>query len=285
MNMNRALVASASFVALLLAASVASTAAHAANSAAGIYKGTYASYSAGGDYGTVSIVINNQGGTTCDFSSTPNGYGTITTDGSVTSTSPYLAMSCAEGVSNGGEWYAASNSSSLAGGTITGTWTSIVGVMTGPPEPTGSFEASYVSALTAIDPAAMAGIWQGDWLGNLTVLPATAGLVITYIGQNFASDSEPGTPAAGSPLWLVSGVGPTTILPGTAVTLPMYAPADPTPTQPFPSTIAQWGSITITFLDCRTATALLSGPIGETGFNLELLADVAGAAGLLRSGS
>ena len=163
MNMNRAPVASASFVALLVAASVTSTGAHAANSAAGIYKGTYASYSAGGDYGTVSIVINDQGGTMCDFSSTPNGYGTITTDGSVTSTSPFLAMSCA--FENGGDFYAASNSSSLPGGAITGFWMSYGGEMTGPPEPTGSFEATYVSALTAIDPAAMAGIWQGNWLG------------------------------------------------------------------------------------------------------------------------
>ena len=282
MNMNRGSFLSACFVALLLAASVVSTVAHAANSAAGIYKGTYASYAAGGDYGTVTILINDQGGTTCDFFSTPNGYGTITTDGSVTSTSPFLAMSCAEGISNGGIWYAESISSSLAGGAIAGIWTSIEGVMTGPPEPTGSFEASYVSALTAIAPAAMAGAWEGG-PGSLNFLPTDAGLVISFIGWTneafTTTGGQPVGPVMGSPIWLLSDVGPTTIFPGTPVTLNMFVSASPQAAQPLPSTVVPWGSISMTFLDCHHAVANMSGPWVAGPMTLQMLAGVAGSPG------
>jgi hypothetical protein len=281
MNTRRVSVWSAAVVALLVAASL--TRGARAADAAGIYKGSYASYSAGGDYGTVTILINDQGATTCDFYSTPNGYGRITTGGSVAATAPFLAMSCADaGISNGGEWYAVSDSSSLAGGSISGTWTSAVGVMNGVPPPTGSFEATYVSALTAIAPAAMAGFWD-DGFGGFTILPAGAGLVITYIGVNTAAYTvagQPYGPVMGSPLWLVSDVGPTTIFPGTAIILNMYTPAGPTTDQPVPSTVVPWGSLSITFLDCHSATASLTGPITQfPPMYLHMLAGVAGAPG------
>lgn len=281
MNTNRGLVPRAFLVALLLAASLGHSA-HAANSAAGIYKGSYASFGAGGDYGTVTIVINDQGATTCDFFSTPNGYGVITTDGSVTSTTPFLAMSCADGINNGGEWYAGSDSSSVAGGAIGGTWTSIVGVMTGPPLPTGTFQATYVSALTAIDPAAMAGAWEGG-SGAFNFLPADAGFVVSFIGWTNEAHSTvtgvPVGPVAGSPLWLLSDVGPKTIFPGTPVTLNMYVPASSTAAQPIPSTVVPWGSMSITFLDCHDAIGTISGPTLSALGYMQMIAGVAGAPG------
>ncbi|GAA0706067.1 hypothetical protein GCM10009105_04000 [Dokdonella soli] len=282
MNKGRASFLSASFVAFLVAASLASTA-HAADSAAGIYKGSYASYAPGGDYGAVTIVINDQGGTVCDFYSTPNGYGAITTGGSVTSTAPFLGLTCANsGLNNGGAWYATSNSPSVAGGSVSGTWTRVVGPITN--SPTGSFEATYVSGLAAINPAAMAGSWfEPGVLGIFNFLPANAGLVVTYIGVNTVrattTTGQPIGPALGSPLWLVSEVGPKTILPGTPVNLKMYSPAAPTADQPVPSGVTPWGSIAITFLDCHTAAATLSGPITSFVMNLQILAGVAGGPG------
>ena len=194
-------------------------------------------------------------------------------------------MSCAEGgINNGGEgWYAISGSSSLAGGSISGTWTPASGVVNSGPVPTGSFEATYVAALTAIDPAAMAGFWD-DGFGGFTILPTGTGLIVTYIGVNTAAlttvSGQPVGPIMGSPLWLVSDVGPTTIFPGTPITLNMYTPASPTVAQPVPSTVVPWGSISITFFDCHSATASLTGPIAEfPPMDLHMLAGVAGAPG------
>lgn len=258
--------------------------------AAGIYKGTYAGFAAGGDHGTVTIVINEQGGTACNFHTTVGNYDSITTGGSVLSTSPYLNLVCGgSGISNGGYWEAQSAAPSMLGGTLSGTWTSAFGAQSeSPAPPTGSFETNYVSALTPLDPAAIAGMWAGpSFWGGLNILPANAGLVVSYIGvtdtYETSLDGQLVGPPPGSPLWLLSDVGPTTILPGTAITLTMYAPSAPPPTLtiPWPApSLTTWGTMALTFIDCHTASIILNGPVTSGGSaGIDMIAGVAGSPG------
>jgi len=255
----------------------------AASGAAGVYKGSYAAFD-GADHGAVTIVVTGEGRVVCDFRSTPGNFSIITTGGSVSASAPFLVLDCVSSrPSNGGAWYAATDASSRAGGSMSGTWTAVEGPISENPPPTGSFEAHWVSPLDPIDPAAMAGMWVGDSLfGAFTLVPAKAGLVVSWMGvSNEARSTPDGTlvgPPAGSPLWLLSDVGPATILPGDTVTLNVVAPRLPTPDLEPPAVDAS-GSLSITFVDCHTATAIFETENLATVANLTQLAGIADAPG------
>jgi hypothetical protein len=254
-----------------------------ATDAAGVYKGSYAGFD-GADRGAVTIVVTDEGRVVCDFRSTPGSFSIITAGGSVSAAAPFLALDCLSSrVSNGSGWYAATDASSCAGGSISGTWTAFEGPISEDPPPTGSFQANWVSPLVPIDPAAMAGLWVGDSLfGAFTLVPAKTGLVVSWMGMTNESRSTPGGtligPPLGSPLWLLSDVGPATILPGDTVTVNVVAPRLPTPDLE-PPAVDPSGSLSITFVDCHAATATFQTENLTTVTNLTQLAGIADAPG------
>jgi len=235
-----------------------------------IGQGTYSSVYSGGDYGTVTIVVDAQGNATCDFFSSPNfvhhqAAGTVTTDSS------WYLVNCATPSDATYHWSASSNPSSAPGNAIIGFW----GGGTSSTQISGSFTAYYVSTRT--DPAgsiatgSFAGLWyEPAFTGTgFNILPSSAvGLIVTYYGVN----------ASGGPLWLISDFGPKTITIGTPITLNMSFSNSGTFQAPLRVPVA-WGRLTITFTSCTTATATLTGTDGNVSENLTLLTGVIGMPG------
>jgi|GEM_PF-4109823 len=254
---------------------------------AGIYKGSYSSNAAGGDYGTVTIIIADNGSTACDFHSTPNDTDVITTGGLVTSNSPYMALTCTSAeISFGGSWGAVTDASSITGQSLSGTWTRVTGVSTGS-GPTGTFKATFASALKPIDPAAITGLWYQPGLsdGGFNFLFADSGLLVTYMGVTTWSTTYNGQPTGvplGTPYWMISAVGPKTVVPGTSFSLNLFAAPNPPPAQTGVSGVTPAGSLKVTFFDCKLATATLSGSTfvsGNISWSLHKLAGVANGPG------
>jgi len=227
---------------------------------AGIYKGTYSSDAADGDSGTVTIIVNAQGGTACDFKSTQTGNDLITTGGWVKSSTPYLALTCTYAESFvSASWLATTNSSSMAGQSLFGSWQSVAGL----DRAAGTFNAAFVSALNPISPATITGLWYepGKHDGGFNFLFADQGLLVTYIGVtqwgNVDSKGNPIGVPIGTKYWLISDTGPTTVLPGTSINLAMWTAPGPSSTS---TAVVAAGSFNVIFFDCKLARATLSGP-------------------------
>ena len=233
--------------------------------AATVGAGTYVGVYSGGDYGTVTIVVDSQGNVTCDFFSSPNfihHQGTGTVD-----TTSWFLVNCTTPNSDPNHWSASSNPNSAASNTITGFW----GGGTSSTQISGNFTTYYVS--TKSDPAgsistgAFAGLWYDpSFTGTgFNILPSSAGLIVTYYGVD----------ASGKPLWLISDIGPKTITIGTAITLNMSHSNAGTFQAPVRVPVA-WGQMTLTFTSCGNATVTLTGTDGTVSENLSMLTGVIG---------
>ncbi|HEX7916146.1 hypothetical protein [Rudaea sp.] len=251
----------------------------------GIYKGSYSSDAPGGDYGAVTIIVDGQGNTACNFHSTPTNDERITVGGMVNSSSSHFALTCANaGISFGGGWMATTDSASIAGQSLSGTWKSVFGPS---PPITGTFTATFVSGLSPIDPAAITGLWYQPGMhdGGFNFLFADQGLYVTYMGVTFWAVSFDGKPVGvplGSPYWLISDVGPQTVLPGTAFSVNVFAPPNPPTTQVGPAQAEPQGSLKIVFFDCKLATATLTGSTfvpSNLSWNLHKLVGAANGPG------
>ena len=248
------------FVALI---ALGSRTVHAGPIGAGTYSGIYT----GGDYGTVTIVVDAQGNATCDFFSSPNfihhqGAGTVNTDSS------WYLVNCVTPATSSYYWSASSNPSSGAGSAIIGSW----GGGTTNAQISGTYTAYFISTKSdpagSLSTAAFAGLWYDHTFTGtgFNILPSSAvGLIVTYYGVN----------TSGGPLWLISDFGPKKITIGTAVTLNMSYSNSGTFQAPVRVPVT-WGQLTLTFTSCTTATATLSGTDGTVSENLTILTGVIG---------
>lgn len=232
-----------------------------------IGQGTYNGIYTGGDYGTVTVVVDAQGNVTCDFFSSPNfihhlGTGTVNTDSS------WYLVNCATPGTATYYLSASSSPSSAAANSIIGSW----GGGTSDVQVSGNYTAYYVSTRT--DPAgslttgAFTGLWYDpSFTGTgFNILPSSAvGLIVTYYGVN----------ASGGPLWLISDFGPKTITIGSTVTLNMSYSSAGTFQAPL-RVPTSWGTLALTFTSCTKATATLSGTDGTISENITLLTGVIG---------
>lgn len=116
-----------------------------------------------------------------------------------------------------------------------------------------------------LNPAAISGLWYDPTYSGsgFSILASGAGLLVTYYGWD----------TNGGRLWLISDTGPKKITPGTTITLPMAQGNGGSFSHPArnPTT---WGTLTLKFNSCSTATATLNGTDGQQNQNLVLLAGV-----------
>jgi hypothetical protein len=230
-----------------------------AQTGAGTYTGTYY----GGDTGTVSIVVDQNGGVTCNFVSATTGTNYSGT-GSVYTTSPfYINCSSAASASN----FLSASASGTAGGTISGNLAAQAASST-------SFQGNFTASYTApgnINLQSLTGLWydQSYTGSGFNLLGSSAGLAVTFYG--FASN--------GNLLWL-TGVGPTSITVGTTVSIKMATNSGGTFTKPVNNSAnSPWGTLQLTFSSCTAASAVLTGTDGTVTEALVPLVVVQGAPG------
>lgn len=142
------------------------------------------------------------------------------------------------------------------------------------PAATGSSGEGYAHpAFTFItNPQWLSGLWYDPtYTGSgFNILVADAGLLVTYYGWDNGHNR----------LWLTSEIGPKQIGADNPYTLKMYETAGGVFTTPAPpNTNTQWGTLTITFNSCTTATATLDGNDGTVTSNLTQLAGVTSSTG------
>jgi len=232
--------------------------------------GTYTGIYTGGDYGTVTIVVDAQGNVSCDFFSSP-GFTHHQGTGTVNTNSSWYLVNCVTPGTDAYYWSASSNPSSVAGSAVIGFW----GGGAGNTQINGDFTAYYSSIGTdyagSIATGSFAGLWYDHTFTGtgFNILPSSAvGLIVTYYGVN----------ASGGPLWLISDFGPKTIALGSPITLNMSYSNSGTFQAPLRVPVT-WGQLTITFTSCTTATATLTGTDGHVSENLTMLTGVIGMPG------
>lgn len=151
----------------------------------------------------------------------------------------------------------------LADGTYTVVWDY------SPGQATGTF-AVVDSALSSVYPPSVNGFWYDPTASgsgfNFEI--ALVGLLVTYYGRD----------ASGNRLWLTSDFGPSSITPNVPITLNMSSTSGGTFTAP-QHNLTAWGTPVVTFLDCRSASATLSGKDGTVNLNLSHLTSISSAPG------
>ncbi|MEO8802541.1 MAG: hypothetical protein ABI304_05500 [Rudaea sp.] len=267
----------------------------------GTYTGTYGSFTDGGDSGTVTLTVDAYGAVKCDFYSTKHkthyiADGSANASPSGTSVSygsagqpmgtpiPLTATSinCVNGprINSGGPESGASNpdsSSTFFAAQINLNWAPSVGVASfsqgtwiSADGDAGEFSIDFPSSsdsAAAVNPNALTGSWYDPTYtgAGFSITGAAAGLMVTYYGWD----------KTGERLWLISAVGPSEISLGQSITLELGKTAGGGYATPAPpSTIAVWGTLTLTFTSCTTATATLDGSDGRLTESLTLLAGV-----------
>jgi len=267
----------------------------------GTYTGTYSSFNSNGDSGTVEITVDAYGAVSCDFYSTAKNMhytasGSANASPSNTGISygppggPFgpvvwlinTSINCVNGprINPGGPadpvapppstFFAAqvvflwADSVGL-GGYQAGTWISASG-------DAGEFSVGFppsTNATAVINSAALTGLWYDPkYSGSgFNIVESTAGLIVTYYGWD----------KSGQRLWLTSAIGPSQIALGQSITLNLTQTVNGTFVTPAsPSTAAPWGTITLTFTGCTSATATLTGADGGMTESLTLLVGLSG---------
>lgn len=130
--------------------------------------------------------------------------------------------------------------------------------------------ASHPDFAFFANPQSLTGLWYDPQFtgSGFNILVSSAGLVFTYYGWDLNHNR----------LWLTSEIGPQQVGADNPYTLKMYQTAGGVFASPAPpSTNTQWGTLTITFNTCSTATATLEGNDGTVTENLNQLVGVISA--------
>ena len=265
----------------------------------GTYAGTFNSLTGSGDSGTVTITIDAYGAVSCDFYSTvknthytasgaanasPSGTSiSFSTPGSPSGPSIALtktSINCVNGprINPGGPADPVPSPTNYFAAQIVFFWADSIGVATYQAGTwinlngdAGEFSLGLPSsnATAPINSAALTGLWYDPaYSGSgVSITGSTEGLIVTYYGWD----------KSGQRLWLTSAIGPGQVVLGQSITLNLTQTMDGIFTTPAPpSTAVPWGTITLTFTGCTTATATLSGDDGDLTESLTLLIGLGG---------
>lgn len=138
----------------------------------------------------------------------------------------------------------------------------------------GAFDVASGSLVPAgvalTNSSAVSGVWYDPLLvgSGMNLQMSGSGLLVTYFGW----DSN------GSRMWLTSDIGPKTIYPNTPIVLNMSYTTGGTFSLP-KHNLAQWGTLTMSFSSCQSATASLWGIDGQQNMTPVQLAGIAGLPG------